>query len=165
MPDFEQSRKLLNLLMEYERSIHELYSVYAVRLPGHEAFWKKLSEEELLHARSVEVIAKAAERGTIVVNRDAFKIPAVQSALNFLKNEIKEAATAPLSQLSALAIAVSIEQSIIDHKFYALLPQDHPKTKRIFEALHDEAVRHRGEIERLWNEAKKIVVTEVHPTG
>ena len=60
--------EIVNLLIEHEEALADLYSTYEQLLPEMADFWENLKREELAHADILRTLLQAFEAGNMVLN-------------------------------------------------------------------------------------------------
>lgn len=105
-----QDRILLTLAL-CESSIGELYVLYSEYLREMADFWLRIAEEEKRHADILEKVRTDLKQGELMRGLGHFGLDQVQE-------RIAEARWSPPTSEQAVSIALAIESSIIDSRFF-----------------------------------------------
>lgn len=144
-------KTIIDLFEENEREISKLYMIYSKNFRQHEAFWTKLSKEELSHARDTFTACDKNDRNECFkLNKFAHNI--IRYVNSFVKKQIGEAQKNNLSNEDALNIALRVERSMIENKNFELFTPSNAATKKILQKINKEADRH---IEMIMGELRK----------
>lgn len=134
--------EILQCLEECEHTIGALYSVYSEAYPEMAPFWGGLAEEESKHGRLLKSVRCELRNGSLLSGLDHFRKDSVQHLIDYVKARIAEAETAPPKKKQAVAIALSIESSIIDTRFFDFAKSDGTSFKAVANQLKHETKNH-----------------------
>ena len=113
--------KILQLLKTQESLLSTLYASYAKQFAEYKTFWEKLSKEEDQHARLIEKLRTAEEKGLVFFDEGKIKTYTLNTFIDNLEKIIGKSEKGELSPASAFAHAVDFETSLIEKKcFYSL---------------------------------------------
>lgn len=149
MPD----KSILQLLEENELSISTLYSLYAEKNPSKHAFWKRLSDEEISHASSINSGTAADDIQAIQENN--FSRGVIKYVMDFVLSEIENAKKNTITHFDALHIALRIEQSLLEKKCFDVFMPTNKTLKEVFQKMNTETEQH---INVLMQELEKCVL-------
>lgn len=110
--------ELITLLAQHEKGLHDLYFAYAELFPGHREFWLGLADDEAMHAEMVEELAARTTGWTVTSDEVRFRPAAVSKAIDYVSREIAHAKGKGLTYGEALSIAVFLENSVVESRFY-----------------------------------------------
>jgi len=117
MPKDYQMKILLSL-HDLERTIGDLYKIFAKLFPEHNTLWDTLIKEEHEHAAAVQKLFKLTNEGQVSFDEGTFKPAGVQWFLDYLK-EISDAANhGKYNKKQAVSIALDIEKSLIEKDIF-----------------------------------------------
>lgn len=141
-------KPLMILFEENELNISSLYSLYAQKIPRKNAFWSKLSQEEISHAKNISQEKDALD--TIVETK--FSRGVVNYIMSFVLEEIQKAQDGKITHKEALHTALRIERSMLEKKCFDLFMPTSETLKNVFLKLNSETERH---VAALLEEMKK----------
>jgi hypothetical protein len=142
------------LLSELENSIGSLYEAYGVLFPAQESFWNGLAKDEKEHAIWLGILGNYVQQGKATLSEKRFNVFAARSFLNYLKNELDKAAKKEITIINAAAIALYIEESIMEHNYYEVISVDSPELKDIFNNLNKATTVHIQRVKSFLNQVK-----------
>ncbi|HON59413.1 MAG TPA: hypothetical protein P5040_00680 [Smithella sp.] len=151
----DYQKKLLELLEQLEREIAVLYKLFAGMFPAHESLWSKLREEEEKHASYLNKLTALAEQDKIRFNERMTKTYTVQAVINDVKLKQQKAQKGDFSLVNALAFSLSLEQSIIEHKFYDYFTSGDAGIVTMLNAIKEETANHALSVQKALTEAKR----------
>ena len=127
-----------------EESVAELYRGYANKFPLFDEFWTSLATDEMKHASWIRHMDEIAETQAVTILENRFNPTAVQSMTDYLKTELNRLNNQNISLIEALSITMSIEQSLIESRFFETFQVDPTELKRILTEIHDDTTAHRN---------------------
>lgn len=116
--------RILEALIICESTIGELYETYMKCQPRMVDFWGGLAEEERIHAKLLETVRADLKDGVLMRGLDHFNQEQVQGRIDFVRQNIETALENPPTEQHAVAVALAIESSIIDSKFFEFAKSD-----------------------------------------
>ncbi len=149
------SKKVVDLLLDYEKSLEKLYLTCAKQFPEHEAFWKKLSGEESRHAEIVKLLLENVDGKKLFLNESRFKISPLKSSLDYVEQVTGQVEAGKANLLKALSIADSIENSILEARYYEMFEANSSLLEQYLKQLRDETASHRNSIKKLLEQVRR----------
>ena len=149
----EKQLATLNELAELEESIGRLYEAYAMLFPDYRQFWSGLVEEEKEHAVWLRELRSYVVKGTAKFSENRFNIFAIQAYINYLKDELDKAKGRAL--VNALSIALYIEESLMEHKYFEIVDGDSKELKQTLSNLANATQSHIERVRNALNSYKK----------
>lgn len=143
------SGKLVSLLMEHEKSVAHLYTIYAELFPEYRSFWDNLVREEERHIQIVADLFEKVDNQTIFLNEARFKERPLELSLNYIKEVTEKASMGNITMINALSVARDIEGAFIDSKFYEIFAGDSVWFKHYMSRLEQETRAHRQSVHDL----------------
>lgn len=113
---FEIAKKLI----ECELAISKLYSACAEHFPELSDFWNNLVLEEIKHANTIEELLGQIDGRTLKLNKNRFNIRPLEISIEHVKNVIGRLEVGELDLIGVLSLALEIEQSVIESKYYEI---------------------------------------------
>ncbi len=141
----EDQINVINLLIECEKSVAELYRIYADKFQEYSDFWMSLSKEELEHARWLMQLKEKIEEGGVYFNEKRFTEEAINKSLGYIKEQISEA-KGELLLIKALSVAYYLEISLIENKYFEVFEGDSIELKNTLMKLSKETKIHQSKI-------------------
>ena len=117
----EAQDRILVALTTCENRVGDLYAEYGRLQPNMATLWNKLTQEERKHAELLEGVRDDLKKGELLRELNAFNIESVQHLIDYVNERITEARRTAPSEADAVAIALSIESSIIDARFFSFV--------------------------------------------
>jgi rubrerythrin len=139
----KKTASILERLASNEESVAKLYEGYANSYPVLNEFWISLATEEMKHASWIRNLGREVEKGAVFINEKRFNVVAVHSMTNYLKKELGRLIEQKIPIVEALSITLSIEQSLIESKFFEVFETDSVNLKHILVKIRDDTTKHR----------------------
>ena len=146
--------EVINKLAELENTIGLLYEAYRTQFPAYKSFWQSLADEEKEHALWLEQLGDCVLKRQATLNEKRFNIFAAQSFLNYLQNELDNVGRKEVTIINAAAIALYMEESIMEHNFYEVVAGDSPELKKTFDSLTNATQAHLLRVKTFLNQLK-----------
>jgi hypothetical protein len=140
----------LQLLIDHENTISELYAAYADRFADHRQYWLDLAHEETEHADEIRKLLPLADTGNRVLNTTGFKPAAVNTSVGYLRDQIKHARSGFVTLKDALSTALDLEKAMIERKFFDILDTPAPEAQSVLITLTEGTQKHIETIETEW---------------
>ncbi|MCF7817406.1 MAG: hypothetical protein K9M54_05945 [Kiritimatiellales bacterium] len=138
----ETQQRIIDKLVECESVIAELYALYGQHIPDMAGFWGKLAAEERYHAILLEKVRVQLDRGELFRNLGDFNLKSTQNLIDFIRQKIAEAQKKVPLASEAASIALKVESSIIDSRFFDMVVSDSPEFREIVEQVSAETRDH-----------------------
>jgi hypothetical protein len=138
--DLEQQRNVLHKLAELEESVGHLYETYAGLFPDYQEFWLALVAEEKQYTAWVKELESYLTKGTVKFNEGRFNVFAIQSFLNYLKDEAEKAPGRTI--LNALSISAYVEESLMERGYFDVVDGDSEALKLTLNNLAEATQKH-----------------------
>jgi rubrerythrin len=105
-------------LVANEEKIATLYEAYSAQFNDYADFWKRMANEETIHAAIIRKCIEELEEGLVRLDKKRFNEQALITYSEYLGRELDAANEPRLSLIHALSTALYIEQSLIEAKFF-----------------------------------------------
>lgn len=138
----ESQREILRSLVKWESSIGRLYGVYSEKLPEMAEFWSKMSAQEQDHARMLESLECKLDEGFLFWNIGKFQKDFILDELMIVDTAMTEAQGPDLTAHDAMTVAIKLESSLLDSKFYSVVKSDAPDFTAMAEVLQQATQNH-----------------------
>jgi rubrerythrin len=133
--------EVLDMLAGNEEAVGRLYRIYAEKFPEALDLWVELADEENSHAASIMLLKKDVLDRKLHLQPGRFKGAAIQTYHKYLEGEIA-AAQKGTNLIYALSVAMSIEDSLIERKFFEIFTTDAPEMQHVLHDLEEATRRH-----------------------
>lgn len=134
--------RILQELAACESLVADLYSLYKERQPNMAELWDKLSREERQHARLIEGVRNDLTQGELMNELGQFNLENIQHLCDYIRTRIDEARSCTPSHQEAVDIALSIEASIIDSRFFDFVHSNGSSFQQAASQLAHETKHH-----------------------
>lgn len=134
--------RILKNLATCEKTIGELYELYGKCYPELSTFWNGLAFEEQVHGDILERVRSELTMGKLMRGLDHFSADKVQRRIDFVREKITEAQNQPPDKEQAVAIAYSIESSIIDSHFFDFAKSNGSEFEKAAHQLTHDTQKH-----------------------
>ena len=144
--------ELIQEIIKHELNLEKMYEQFAKSHPNHQQFWSELAREEAMHAKWIKSLARAYKNGHIVSSDFKLNHLAVKTSISHLEKQTEASKNGNLSLLKAVSMAMDIEKSMIENKFFEIFDLAHSNHDRIRAKLEKETYKHRQKLEKLFSE-------------
>jgi hypothetical protein len=145
----------LQMLIDHEMTIKELYQAYARKFPDHHDYWMLLASEEKAHAEAISKLLESAASTPVGLKLAGFKPVAVTTSLSYMKDLIKKAESSPLPIGDALSSARDLEKAMIERKFFEIFDTPAPLAQQALILLTSGTQKHIDTIEHEWRKYRQ----------
>ena len=150
----EQEKGVIELLIEHEKVIGKLYSIYADKFPAFREFWERLSKEEAQHAEWLGRLSARIRDGSGHFNRDRFSIQAIQHSIQYAEKTVNQAWEAEIGLINALSASLYIEESMLEKKYFEVFEGDSAEIRQVLLMLAEATGEHYRKVRKAWSENK-----------
>ncbi len=113
----EQEPGTLQLLIEHELALKQLYEVFAVAFPARRDLWLGIAGDEQDHADWLGALRSKDAPGKQAWFDQRFKPQAIRSSIRYVEQQATKARESRLTQREALSIARDLENALIEKQF------------------------------------------------
>lgn len=145
--------KIIQQLITQEKLLSKLYAIFADKFPTHADFWTKLSREEENHARLVEKLRQAEQKGLVFFEEGKINIYSLKTFIDNLEKLVQKLEESELTLRSAYAYAVDYETALIEQNVFTHFVPGNAKVKNALKILQSETLKH---IERMKDMRKGV---------
>ncbi len=146
--------RTLELMVEHEKAISQLYQAYARLFPKQKEFWSKIASEEIEHANWISRLHSQVEEELLYFKERRFNEAAIETSLEYVKSKLAEARKEKISAKRALSVARDLESGLIEKKYFEVFESDCREIEQIFLDLAAATREHYRRIEKAWNNEK-----------
>lgn len=153
----QENFDVLELMMNYELILKDLYFLFSQKIPTEKDFWKKLSEEENKHAYWLEVLGMNMKKENISLNEDnRFNLALIKTSLDHVREATEDFNGMEVSLFDALSFASDVENSMIEKKFFEVFYGQSEEFDRVMKLLKEETIKHGKRIQDKLEEERKL---------
>lgn len=131
----------------------ELYCEFASLFPASAALWQMLAQEEAGHADLAREVQLAAQEQEVVLQVDRFDLADLTRYLGRLREHLAGARAGAYTETQALQLADTLENSLIEQRFFEIAAASSDALQRVFAQLAEGTTNHRERIRKYWREA------------
>lgn len=150
----DSAKKVVDLLLENEKEMMHLYLEFSKKFVLYHDFWLGIAGEEESHAAWVNTLYGKIDSGVVQFSPSHFPIEAIEHNIEYMREVRKEAFEGEITLLQALETAVSMENNMLENKFFEVFKGDAVELQVILEALRLGTKEHLREIKRVWKKEK-----------
>ncbi len=146
MPD--QLVESLQALVRLELAVGKLYEACAEQWPDDNPFWLEVARQEMAHARAIERMLSliSLNPGTFAPLK-AIRVKAVDTIISGIETRTEQVRSGQLSKNNALHIAVDLENSVMENKFYEMVQTTDPAFLTICSEIMAQTKEHKSHFE------------------
>lgn len=148
----EQPKSIIQLFSDNELLVSRLYDLYAEMIPGHSDFWKKMAQEELEHAKTISEVFSNQNLSSESFKENNFTRGVIKYVTDYVNEQIQNAQKKKLTQIEAINIALRVEQSVLEKKYFEMFVPTNAPLESILLKMNDETKIH---VQRLRKELQK----------
>jgi rubrerythrin len=130
-------KTIIDLLIEQEKLLAQLYAVFSEKFTEHGKFWKKLSREEHGHAKWLEQLYEAGEKDIVHFDEGRITPFSLGTFISGVKDAIHSAESEQMDQKAAFIRTADLERSLIEKNVFSC-----------FNGLTDKAINALGFLEK-----------------
>lgn len=138
----QEQRKILEGLVAWESMIGELYERYAILNPQNRQLWSAMASEERVHSTMLASLHTLLDSGHLFWNIGQFHHELIADELAFVRDALNHARSGNPSEADCITVAIRIETSLIDSKFYAVVKSEAKEFAYICKALSVATTKH-----------------------
>jgi rubrerythrin len=135
-----------------EEMAGKLYQFFAEKFPEHGIFWMELSAAEFRHAKWLRGMLNQINNGSMAYVPGRLKIEAIKSFTLYLNDRITQTKNGKIDLDEAISLALDIEQSLIERKYFEISKGMTTDMKKVITALADETERHYSALQKFVNQ-------------
>ncbi len=152
------SLEIAKKLIECELTISKLYSTCAEYFPEQSSFWNGLVQEEIGHANTIEELLGQVDGRILKLNKNRFNIRPLEISIEHTKNVIGRIEIGELDLIGVLSLALDIEQSVIESKYYEIFEGGSREYSDRLKQVRNES---RGHAARIRDMKQKALMGEI----
>jgi len=143
-------------LVEIEEALSEIYQLFAERFPANQDLWSGMAREETAHAEWVRDLYRRVEEGSLALSKDRFRVEGIQLFLDYVKDKFEEAKEEKLPFLHALDIALDLESSLLERRFYEIFETDPESSEQPLLDMEQQIQAHRERLREALDHEKGL---------
>ena len=146
----EEQVKTITRLSAHEQAMGDLYRAYAARFPETAGLFETLASAERAHAKWVADFATRMKAGELQVNPRRFRLPAFETSLALIREQIREVQASEGTLLTALSVAHDLEEGMLERRYFEVLEGDSPELAELLQHLERETAEHQTMLREAW---------------
>lgn len=147
-------KKIINLFIEQELLLADLYERFSVSFPEYKEFWLKMSGEEREHAEWVNHLLNRVIADEVFFAEGNTRSYTVSKQIEYIKSIIDGFEKKPRDIVRALAVSRDLEASLIERNMFKFFDGDSSEVKRVLSILEEAQYLHCSNIKDRLTEAK-----------
>jgi len=150
--------KTFQVMFAIEMEVSCLYSIFAKQFPEERVFWKKISDDEIVHADNIKRILKLISQNNLTYRiGKSFSYKAGILILEHIKLYVSDANEKLLSKADTFLIALELESTILESKYMDYLITDNKEYNDFLKTIDIETLQHRFLVKKKYKDnAPKI---------
>jgi len=145
MKDYQKT--IIELIIEKELLLAEVYRAFARRFPRHGAFWSRLATEETEHAAWVRHLLELSATRDISFDEGKTRTYTLKTFNDYLRNLREEALRPGLRQEKAFSLTIDLEKSLLERNLFNQFKTSSEQTQRILDVLQGGIEAHLAYVE------------------
>ncbi len=137
-----ERKSIVKLFEENELNISLLYSLYAKNIPGHLAFWTKISQEEIAHAKAIAGAFAETESKEEYFEENNFSRGIINYISDFVSEKTIEAENNTPTHIEAINTALRVEQSMLEKKCFEIFIPNDASIQAVLKKLNTDTEKH-----------------------
>lgn len=142
----EYQKKIIDLFIEQELLIADLYDSFSVSFPEHRDFWTKIANDERDHAGWVQKLLNGVIEDKIYFSEGKTRTYTVKTSIEFIKKTISNIDFRYIDMVKALAISRNLETSLLERNMFKHFEGDSVQVKKVLSYLEKEQDKHCSDI-------------------
>jgi rubrerythrin len=143
----------LEVIAKHEAMVRCLYQTFAIVYPSMRKFWTHIADEEEQHFRMVQALQGDIKNSEIAFKRPTFTLGQVKDSIAWICARKERVQAGGVSINEALSMCIQIEQSMVEHRFFDVVADDHEKVSHVMLQLEKSSIVH---LRRARIESKRI---------
>ena len=148
-------KELIQDIIRHELNLEKMYLQFAKSHPNHRQFWSQLASEEAMHAKWIKSLVYHTKNSQIDLSDFKLKHQAIKTSNSYIEKQTEASKNGELSLLNAASIALDVEKSMIEKKFFEIFDLIGAQYKRVRAGLEKETSNHRQKLEKLFSQLNK----------
>jgi rubrerythrin len=135
-------KKIIELFLEQELLMAELYLLFSKWYPFHHEFWESMVAEEREHASWVRHFLDSTLNGKISFNEGKTRSNAISSSISYIRGIIAGFEKKPLNVVRAASISLDMERSLIERNVFKHFEGDSQEAVQLLDILSEAQDAH-----------------------
>jgi len=145
--------EVITLLSDHEEAIGNLYLGFAATLFEQKDFWEKCAHEEFHHAQMIRTFRDLLAKGEVRFT-GKFNTQVLQTSMRYIIEQIKQMNQKKINPMGAYAVALSIENSLLENRYFDSFTADSAEFQHVKQILMDETEKHRNLVKARWEQKR-----------
>lgn len=135
-------KTILELMIQQESLLAELYSTFGNKFTMYQDFWDSLAQEENLHAEWIKKLWQAQDDNHAVFEEGKVTTYTLKTYIEHIERIIDKAKNDEFDMKTATKTALDLEMSLIEKNYFSRFQFDNPKYEWIMDRLQNETTTH-----------------------
>lgn len=144
-----QKETIIDLLLENEKKVSQLYVLYSQQFPEQRDFWTQIAMEEMDHVEALEKARRELSDDSMI-QEGPYARDIITYLTQFIDAELQTLKTSPID---AIHTALRLEQSMVEKKCFEIFIPENREVRRIMEKINQDTENH---VKYLRNALKNI---------
>ena len=145
---------LVEKIAQHEEAIAILYKLFSKQFLSYRQFWSMLSLEELVHGSWIRRLYPQVTEGKIKFDEHRFVTRDIEKSLSKIRSYTISAKKKKMSLRRAIEIALELEDSVIESRFFSVYKAEKKLMRQLIEALSQAYIEHRNRLKKTLEELK-----------
>jgi hypothetical protein len=128
-------KKIIELYLEQELLMAELYELFSKKYPFHHEFWESMVAEEREHASWIRHFFDSTLNGKIDFNEGKTRSNAISSSISYIREIITGFEKKPFTVVRAASISLDMERSLIERNVFKHFEGDSQEAVQLLDIL------------------------------
>jgi len=154
--DVEKVTKILQVMIQYELGLSDLYRNCATLWKPDASFWQNLADAEVRHADNIEkmsaIIMRKPEKFEL---GRPFNLIALNTAMTGIQDSLKRLIQGGIARERMLIMAKDIEQSLLESHYAEIVKTNDMEYQALMKEILSQTYEHKNAIQKKIEELKK----------
>ena len=138
----QESLAILHKLIQHEENMGAVYHECARQFSAHENFWQQIAMEERQHVQILQNLRPEIEAGSIRVANGVKAMESLRMFLDYQRQQYKVLTHNSLPLKTVVLMALDLEDSMVEKRFYGYFTGGVPSLTQATEALTSGTLAH-----------------------
>ncbi len=136
----------LEMLLENERVISELYMSLGERCAMHRSFWVKFAAQERQHYEWINLLISKVKEGVVFFDEKRFPLQAMVTFQEYVLSLQKKVQKEDIPCAGIFYMALDLENALLEKEFFKVFEPDTTELKQLLRRLEMATKEHRDRI-------------------
>jgi len=141
--------KIIDQYKTQELLLAELYRLFGERFAEDQAFWKRICAEEQGHARLVDRLHAAVDKGVVIFDEGKVKTYTLAAMIQRIEDLVQKARHGSIDSVWALSQTLDLESSLIEKEVFTHFEAMTDTARATLKKLNAETFQHAARVRQL----------------